>query len=142
MPFDSGTLPALRAEVRARALQAGLSEGRTEEVVLAIHELAANAVCHGGGAGRLRVWKLTRALQCQVVDGDLLEAAEPETGHAGSKSTSDRMLMNSLPCVPGHGLWVVQQVADQMQSLSGSHGTSFMITFGPSRDVSPDVPPD
>jgi hypothetical protein len=41
------------------------------------------------------------------------------------------MLMNSLPCVPGHGLWVVQQVADQVRSLSGSRGTSVMITFEP-----------
>ena len=28
------------------------------DVVLAVHELAANVVCHGGGKGRLRVWHL------------------------------------------------------------------------------------
>jgi hypothetical protein len=38
--------------------------------------------------------------------------------------------VNSLPCVPGHGLWVVQQVADQVQSLFDPRGTSIVITFG------------
>jgi hypothetical protein len=35
--------------------------------------------------------------------------------------------VNSLPCEPGRGLWVVQQIADQMQSLSGPAGTSVLI---------------
>ena len=38
--------------------------------------------------------------------------------------------MNSLPCEPGHGLWVAQQLADQMQSLSGPGGTSVLVRFG------------
>jgi len=44
MRFDSSTLPMLRTEVRARAVSAGLPEGRAEYVVLAVHEVAANAV--------------------------------------------------------------------------------------------------
>jgi anti-sigma regulatory factor (Ser/Thr protein kinase) len=131
MTFDSGALQTLRAEVRVRAVRAGLREGRAEDVVLAVHELAANSVRHAGGAGRLRVWNLARALYCQVDDGDGLGAVEPVSGQAASRSASGGMLMNSLPCVPGHGLWVVQQVADQVRSLSGSRGTSVMITFEP-----------
>jgi anti-sigma regulatory factor (Ser/Thr protein kinase) len=129
MTFDSGTLPMLRAEVRTRAVRAGLPDDRAEDLVLAVHELAANSVRHGGGAGRLRVWDLARTLRCQVDDGDRPGAVEPGADRAGSKSASGRMPVNSLPCVPGHGLWVVQQVADQVQSLSGPRGTSVMITF-------------
>ena len=135
MRFDPGTLPMLRAEVRARAVGAGLPQGRAEDVVLAVHEVAANSVRHGGGAGRLRVWNLAGTLQCQVDDGDCPGAVEPGADRAGSRSASGRMLMNSLPCAPGHGLWVVQQVADQVQSLSGPRGTSVMITFGLSGDA-------
>ena len=51
MTFDAGALPALRAEVRSRVLRAGFPEGPAEDVVLAVHELAANAICHGDGAG-------------------------------------------------------------------------------------------
>jgi anti-sigma regulatory factor (Ser/Thr protein kinase) len=86
-------------------------------MVLAVHELAANAVRHGGGAGRLRVWDLTGALHCQVDDGDSLASDRLETD------------LNSLPCEHGHGLWVVQQVADHMQSRSGPGGTSVLVRF-------------
>lgn len=138
--FDAGTLQALRADVRVSVLRAGFPEGRAEDVVLAVHELAANSVRHGGGAGRLRVWKLAGSLQCQVDDGDLPGAAEPGPGHTGPGSSSGRRPVTSLPCVPGHGLWVVRQVADQVQSLSGPRGTSIMTTFGLPGDVSPQGP--
>ena len=140
--FDAGTLHALRAEVRVSVLRAGLPDGRAEDVVLAVHELAANSVRHGGGAGRLRVWKLAGSLQCQVDDGDLLGAAEPGASHTGLRSASGRGPVNSLPCVPGHGLWVVQQVADQVQFRSGPPGTSIMTSFGLPGDVSLNVPHD
>ncbi|HWN61892.1 MAG TPA: ATP-binding protein, partial [Streptosporangiaceae bacterium] len=45
--FDSGNLYALRAAVQAHVDQAGFSEDRASDVVLAVHELAANAVAHG-----------------------------------------------------------------------------------------------
>jgi anti-sigma regulatory factor (Ser/Thr protein kinase) len=68
--FDPGTLHALRAKVLVQACRAGLSESRAADVVLAVHELAANAIRHGAGAGRLRVWNLVRELCCQVDDGN------------------------------------------------------------------------
>ncbi len=43
--------------------------------------------------------------------------------------TSDLTIRSSWQAVPGHGLWVVRQVADQMQVLSGPYGTSAMVTF-------------
>jgi anti-sigma regulatory factor (Ser/Thr protein kinase) len=129
--FDASTLPALRAAVRERALGAGFRGNRAEDVVLAVHELAANSIRHRGGAGRLQVWNLARSLACQVDDGELRATAGSGGGHAAPGSASGRMPVNSLPCVPGHGLWVVQQVADQMRSMSGSRGTSIVATFGP-----------
>jgi anti-sigma regulatory factor (Ser/Thr protein kinase) len=121
MVFDASTLDTLRAKVRASATKAGFADDRIADVVLAVHELAANAVRHGGGEGQLRMWNQAGALHCQVDDGDIAAA--------GPDSTPDQILTNSLPCQPGHGLWVVRQVADRMQSLSGSHGTSVMIAF-------------
>ena len=134
MGFDSDGLAALRSQLRACALQAGFPEDRVVDVILAVHELAANAVRYGGGAGRLRVWNHAGALHCQVDDGGLQESAEQEADYteiaaAEPKNTSNHTRMNSLPCEPGHGLWVVQRLADRMQSLSGFRGTSVMITF-------------
>ena len=119
LAFDSGTLHVLRAEVRAQARRAGLSEDRAGDVVVAVHELAANAISHGRGKGRLRVWDLAGALHCQVDDGDL--DASGDTAAA----------LNSLPYLPGHGLWVARQVADQMRTLSGPDGTRVTLTFVP-----------
>ncbi|MGH3419154.1 MAG: ATP-binding protein [Streptosporangiaceae bacterium] len=111
LAFDSGTLHALRAGVKAHACQAGLPEARAEDVVLAVHELAANAVSHGAGAGRLRIWKLAGSLRCQVEDGDPLGSESP------------------LPSRPGHGLWLVRQVADRMRIRSGARGTRATVAF-------------
>jgi anti-sigma regulatory factor (Ser/Thr protein kinase) len=122
LEFDPGTLPTARAQVRACVSQAGFPEDQAEDVVLAVHELAANAVCHGQGAGRLRIWNLAGALYGQVDDGNPPASGQPE-GSPGQAAA------NSLPCEPGHGLWVVQQLADQMQSLSGPGGTSVLIRF-------------
>jgi anti-sigma regulatory factor (Ser/Thr protein kinase) len=110
LAFDSGTLDALRAGVKAHACAAGLPADRAEDVVLAVHELAANAICHGAGAGRLRIWKLAGSLHCEVEDG------EPASG-------------DQLSSRPGHGLWLVRQVADRMRVLSGVRGTRAMIAF-------------
>jgi anti-sigma regulatory factor (Ser/Thr protein kinase) len=115
--FDSGTLYRLRAAVHAHADQAGLSENRAGEVVLAVHELAANAVAHGAGHGRLRMWDLGDALRCEVVDGGPARTSDsPET-------------VDPWPAADGHGLWLVRQVADHLDLRSGSRGTRAVITF-------------
>src|SRR5436309_5662448 len=67
--FDGDSLFALRATVAAHGSRAGLSEGRTRDLVLAVHELAANAVRHGAGRGRLRLWTAPDRVRCEVVDG-------------------------------------------------------------------------
>jgi anti-sigma regulatory factor (Ser/Thr protein kinase) len=78
--FDSATLYALRAAVQAHADRVGLSENRINEVVLAVHELAANAIAYGGGRGRLRMWDLPGMLSCEVVDGGPANAAAAPGG--------------------------------------------------------------
>jgi anti-sigma regulatory factor (Ser/Thr protein kinase) len=123
LAFDSGTLDVLRAGVKAHACQAGLSEDRAEDVVLAVHELAANAVSHGAGAGRLRIWKLAGALHCQVEDG------EPHPVAVDAADASGETSEHPLPSRPGHGLWLVRQVADRMRILSGARGTRATIAF-------------
>ncbi len=117
LAFDSGMLYVLRTEVLALAGQAGLPDHRAGDVVLAVHELAAIVVCHGGGKGRLRVWDLAGALHCQVDDGDLIASADPAA------------LLDPFPELPGHGLWVARRVANQMQALSGPRGTRVTLIF-------------
>ena len=141
--FDSGTLQVLRADVQARASRAGFPDPRVDDMVLAVHELAANAVHHGAGAGRLRIWNVAGSLHCQVDDGALVsgDPAAPGAGHEDGAATETESppSLNSVGswlATPGHGLWVVQQVADQLQVTSGAQGTRATVTFSPPPEAS------
>jgi len=114
--FDADSLYALRAAVEAYATQAGLSPGRADDVVMAVHELAANAVRHGAGRGRLRVWTSDQALLCEISDD----------GISPPGSTGDA---TQWRIEPGHGLSLVRQVAHQASLSSGPSGTLATISF-------------
>ena len=122
--FDDGSLYALRAAVAAHASRAGLSDGRTGDLVLAVHELAANAIRHGAGHGLLRLWTAADAVRCEITD-DGPAAAGPDTAQWSVQ--------------PGHGLWLVRQVADQASLDSGPSGTVAAASFalGPPGDPGP-----
>jgi anti-anti-sigma factor len=126
--FDSGSLYALREAVAAHATQAGLSEGRVTDAVLAVHELAANAIRHGAGHGRLRVWETGSALRCEVTDGGGADGADPRPRAPAV-----------WPVEHGHGLWLIRQVADQASLDSGPLGTVAVVSFtlGPPGPLAP-----
>jgi anti-sigma regulatory factor (Ser/Thr protein kinase) len=115
--FDASTLHLVREAVAAVAAGAGLNEDRASDVMLAVHELAANAVRHGAGAGRLLVRAAAGVLRCQVSD------AGPGTG--------------TWPVQQGHGLWLVQQVADQVSVSSGPRGSYVTAVFRPRKPDDP-----
>ena len=110
--FDGDSLYPLRAAVAAHGSQAGLSEGRTRDLVLAVHELAANAVRHGAGQGRLRLWATPEGVRCEVSD-DGAESAEAALWHVE----------------PGHGLWLVRRIADGASVQSDPSGTVAAVNF-------------
>jgi anti-sigma regulatory factor (Ser/Thr protein kinase) len=108
--FDAAALHALRERVTACLVAAGMPEDRVAYVTLAVHELAANAVRHGAGSGRLLLRAAGGALRCLVSD------AGPGT--------------SAWPLQPGHGLWIVRSVADQVTVSSGPHGSRVDAVFG------------
>jgi anti-anti-sigma factor len=128
--FDSDSLYALRAAVAAHATQAGLPLGRADDLVIAVHELAANAVRHGAGHGRLRVWQTDQALLCEIADD-----GAPDTSQADGTQQADGTPQPGGPRAapwrtePGHGLSLVRQVADQTSLTSGPDGTLAAISF-------------
>ena len=114
--FDGDSLFALRAAVAAHGSQAGLSEGRTRDLVLAVHELAANAVRHGAGQGRLRLWAAQDAVRCEVTD-------------EGAPGEPDMADAERWQAEPGHGLWLVRRIADSASVQSGASGTVAAVIF-------------
>jgi len=82
-PFSSDSLYALRAAVAAHAAQAGVPAGQVPDLVIAVHELATNAIRHGAGHGRLRIWAGGGALHCEVSDDGVASPARSATAPAG-----------------------------------------------------------
>lgn len=116
--FDGGSLFALRSAVAAHAAAAGLGRQQVYDVTAAAHELASNAVRHGAGHGRLRLWVTAGSLYCQVRDGGPpLASATPASGQV------------HWPARHGHGLWIVRQVASQLSIQHGSGETTVTARF-------------
>lgn len=109
--FDRHLLADARYLVYARAADAGLSTDRTNDLVLAVHEILTNSVRHGGGAGVLRIWQDEGSLVCEVEDGGAI--ADP---------LADRRKPD--PNEPGRrGLWMANQLCDLVQIRVRAAGT-------------------
>ena len=122
--FDADTLGELRRAVLAEAVAAGLAGDRADDIVLAVHELAANAVRHGGGTGRVRMQAATGELHCHVSDGG------PDDAAVGAPARARTALaVGQWQIRPGHGLWLVRGVAEHLNIAAGSAGAEVTAVF-------------
>jgi anti-sigma regulatory factor (Ser/Thr protein kinase) len=111
LTFTGEALGALRRFVSQRAADASLDANRTEDLVLAVNELATNSVYHGGGRGTLRIWRETQTLLCEVRDRSHI--TEPLVGRI--RPTPDQPA--------GRGLWLVNHLCDLVQIRSSPNGS-------------------
>jgi serine/threonine-protein kinase RsbW len=114
--FDSVSIAAVRHRVRDAADQCRISENRRDDFVLAVNEIMANAVRHGGGTGKIRLWH-DGQLVCQISDqgpgfdpGSYLRRDRPQPSPSG-----------------GMGLWIARQTSDNLTIDSGPTGTTIDI---------------
>jgi anti-sigma regulatory factor (Ser/Thr protein kinase) len=117
--FDGTNLVSLRSAVAAHGSALGLSEGRVNDLVLVAHELATNAVRHGGGDGRLRVWRVGGSIFCEVADG----------GDGFPYRRPDEHRRPDVTAIGGRGLWIVARLVDEMRVDSGDAGTVATVTL-------------
>ncbi|MBO0787871.1 MAG: ATP-binding protein [Actinobacteria bacterium] len=121
--FDGRSLYALRAAAAAYSSHAGVPPSQVGDIVVAVHELAANAICHGAGHGRMRMWQADGVLYCQITDDGVASAA------GGGRPGPGPGYRPPWPNEHGRGLWVVREVADRLHLDSGPGGTTAMISF-------------
>jgi anti-sigma regulatory factor (Ser/Thr protein kinase) len=119
--FDADSLHELRNAVLAAAVDAGMSADQAAQVMLAVHELAANAVLHGGGAGWARMRVVGARLHCRVSDSG-------QRG-AGGQANGDGTGVASWQVQPGHGLWIVQHIAEDFSVTSSLGGSAVNAVF-------------
>jgi anti-sigma regulatory factor (Ser/Thr protein kinase) len=109
LTFDGPGLGNVRRAVAEAARELGVPERRVDACVLAVNEIAANSVRHGGGVGELHVWSQGDALVCEIRDGGCI--ADPLAGRHRPTFTQ----------LGGRGLWMVNQLCDLVQIRTPPH---------------------
>jgi anti-sigma regulatory factor (Ser/Thr protein kinase) len=117
-PFDRDGLYTLRAAVAAHASHLGASPERVAHLVIVVSELASNAVRHGGGTGRLRLWRVDDGIRCEVRD----------TGPGLADPDRAGMTPPSTLAIGGRGLWIVRQLSTAVHIDSNGYGTTVTAT--------------
>jgi anti-sigma regulatory factor (Ser/Thr protein kinase) len=116
--FDHSSITALRHAVASRVREAGLTGERLDDFVVAVNELLTNAVRHGGGLGRVALWRQDRDLVCEVSD-------------SGAGLAEPRPLAHVRPVADqpgGWGLWLAQELTDSFQLTTGIGGTTVRVS--------------
>jgi anti-sigma regulatory factor (Ser/Thr protein kinase) len=116
--FTGENLPQVRAQVEDAAAAAGLGGVRLGEFTLAVSEIAANAVEHAGGRGRLELRRLPDELECRITDdGPGFVPAIPE------------LLPGLTEGCRGRGLWLAHLVTDRLTVTPDTTGTGTEVTL-------------
>jgi anti-sigma regulatory factor (Ser/Thr protein kinase) len=116
---DARSLEALRERVGEIGQRYGLTDLGLTKFVLVVHELAVNAVRHGGGRGEIRVWPAGTALCCEVSDH----------GRGIPTRYIDDRRRPSVTHIGGWGLWLVRQICPDVRVDTGRAGTRIVICF-------------
>lgn len=135
--FGWTDIARLRRLVTAHCEAAGLTGSRLEDFILAVHEIAANAIVHAGADGRLVLQRMAGGLRCVVADtipkaagncpaprlaeDELLEPSRP-AGHDESDKSAE-----FIGAVNGRGLWLAATLADELAISSGPESTTVSL---------------
>lgn len=126
--FDRTTLSSVRETALARAVAAGMTGERAADVMIAVHELAANAVLHGGGTGRMQMSAVGGELVIVISDSGPASLAGYPAGAPGGQRPAGAA-DPAWPYQPGHGLWLVRRVASRLSVDSGPAGSRVTVAF-------------
>jgi len=108
-------LSEVRALVLKHARDAGLTDARANDLVLAVSEVAANTLRHTQSQGTLTIWQDPGELVCEIHDEGTI--TDPLVGRR-------RPAPDALG---GHGLWLVYQVCDLVELRSDEIGTTIRM---------------
>ena len=145
--FDWPDCTRLRRLVAGQCAAAGLIGSRLDDFVLAVHEIAANAIVHAGTGGRLTLQRAANGLRCLIADHQDPDPAGRVPRARAASTGSPEVLGNPWdrwspeevaaldpdePRAPvgtetGRGLWLAAQLADELSITSGTDSTTVSL---------------
>jgi serine/threonine-protein kinase RsbW len=119
--FDQAALAGLRYELRVCGAAQGLADLALFNFVLAINEIATNAIRYAGGHGHLRLSR----------DGDTMRCAIADHGPGiPRRYTTDRARPPRPGRLAGHGLWLAQHICTSIEiETDPPPGTRVLLRF-------------
>jgi anti-sigma regulatory factor (Ser/Thr protein kinase) len=119
LTFSAWQLHDVRTAVERALSGNGYERERVEDIVLAVNELATNAVEHGTPEARMSLWTGRHGLMCEIDDGGTLR--DPLPG-----------LQAPHPAEPrGRGVWIARQLCDSLHVWADGHGTHVRVHATP-----------
>jgi anti-sigma regulatory factor (Ser/Thr protein kinase) len=117
--FSAWQLHEVRRAVERALRDADFEPERAEDVVLAVNELATNAVEHGSPEAQLSLWAGPGGLVCEIDDTGTLR--DPLPG-----------LQAPHPAEPrGRGVWIARQLCDALHVWMDGRGTHVRMRATP-----------
>jgi anti-sigma regulatory factor (Ser/Thr protein kinase) len=115
--YGPADLPALRRWTERELGRAGLDRNRTDDLLVAVNELATNTVAHTTSGGTLRIWLDTEesCLICELRDIGCID--DMIAGRRRPAADAEH----------GRGLWIVNQLCDLVELRSGPAGTTIRL---------------
>jgi anti-sigma regulatory factor (Ser/Thr protein kinase) len=121
LSFGPDGLSAVRRAMGSFAGAAGLDRTRAGELMLAVNEIATNAVVHGRSPATLRIWH---------ADGEVIVEVSDEGD--GIRDVLAGQLMPSPSRPGGRGLWLSRLLCDAVEVRNGSGCTVALHANAPS----------
>jgi anti-sigma regulatory factor (Ser/Thr protein kinase) len=111
-------LVQLRQGLRSWGAAMALSERDTDDIVIAVDEIATNALEHGEPPARVRAWSTTDAVFIRVDDQGRI-GIPATTGYVRPPTEARR----------GRGIWMARHLADVLTTHNSPAGTTVAMRF-------------
>lgn len=113
---STSDLRSVRGFITEHATRGGLTREQVSALAIAANEVVTNALEHGGGHGRVRLWAEPGEVVCEVVDpGGQID--DPFPGYLPPPPSQNS----------GRGLWLARQLCELMEVRSGSLGSTVRL---------------
>ncbi|WP_433179237.1 ATP-binding protein [Actinoallomurus sp. CA-150999] len=120
MRFTAEQLPSVRRFTEALARRYKVSEGLIGDLVIAVNEIATNAVRHGSPHAELSMWTEDGSVIAEIHDSGTWTPADAPGGTPPPPEAEG-----------GMGIWVARQICSAVNIRTGINGTVVRLELSP-----------